>query len=189
MAGAGSARKAWRGPTSAGTLRLLPASRFVMLKCASVFAALLVFMSASFASPPDKPLPLSTLVIDTDHGPHSFRVELATDEASQERGLMYRKELAPDGGMLFDFHRPQMETFWMKNTILPLDIIFIRADGTISSIAPDAVPYSTTSIPSAEPIRAVLEINGGRASALGIEPDQRVHFAIFGNAMSPKPAH
>ncbi len=159
-----------------------------MLKCASAFAALLVLASASSAWPQDKPLPVGTIVVDTDHGPHSFRVELATDEPSQERGLMFRKALAPDAGMLFDFHRPQMETFWMKNTVLPLDIIFIRADGSISSIAPDAVPYSTTSVPSAEPVRAVLEINGGRAAALGIEPDQHVHFAIFGNA-SAKPAH
>ena len=94
---------------------------------------------------------------------------------------MFRTALAPDAGMLFDFHKAQMEVFWMKNTILPLDMIFIRADGTISSIAPNAVPYSTTNIPSVEPVRAVLEINGGRAEKLGIEPEQAVHGAIFGN--------
>jgi uncharacterized membrane protein (UPF0127 family) len=153
-----------------------------MLKCAPAFAALLLFAAGSSAGAQDRPLPVTTVVIDTDHGPHAFRVEMATDEPSQTRGLMFRKQMAPDAGMLFDFHHPQMEVFWMKNTILSLDLIFIRQDGTISSIAPDAVPYSTTSIPSAEPVRAVLEINGGRAAALGIEPDQRVHHAIFGNA-------
>ena len=130
----------------------------------------------------DKPLPVTTLVIDTDHGPHTFRVEIAADHASQEKGLMFRKEMAPDAGMLFEFPRPEMQAFWMKNTILPLDIIFIRANGTISSIAPNAVPYSTTTILSIEPVRAVLELNGGRAAQLDIEPDAVVHHAFFGNA-------
>ena len=135
------------------------------------------------AAAQDKPLPISTVVIDTEHGPHTFRVEVASDDASWQRGLMFRKRMAPDAGMLFDFHRPVMQYFWMKNTILPLDIIFIRQDGTISSIAPDAVPYSTTTIPSVEPVRAVIEINGGRAAALGIMPDEKVHNTIFGDAL------
>jgi uncharacterized membrane protein (UPF0127 family) len=129
------------------------------------------------------PLPVTTVIIDTEHGPAKFRVEVAGDEASQRLGLMYRKTMAPEVGMLFDFHTAQMEAFWMKNTVLPLDMIFIRANGTISSIAPNAVPFSETPIPSAEPVRAVLEINAGRAAALGIEPDQRVHNAIFGDAL------
>ncbi|HUO92550.1 MAG TPA: DUF192 domain-containing protein [Rhizomicrobium sp.] len=145
----------------------------------------LVLGSASLAE--DKALPTTTIVIDTDHGPHAFRVEIAADPASQERGLMFRKAMAPDAGMIFEFPRPAMEYFWMKNTILPLDIIFIRANGTISSIAPDAVPYSTTTIPSMEPVRAVLELNGGRAAQLGIEPDQVVHHAFFGNALANQP--
>ena len=139
----------------------------------------LAFGSTAVAQ--DKPLPVTTIVIDTDHGPHAFRVEIAADHASQEKGLMFRKQMPPDDGMLFEFPKPDMEYFWMKNTILPLDIIFIRANGTISSIAPDAVPYSTTTIPSIEPVRAVLELNGGRAAQLGIEPDQVVHNAFFGN--------
>ncbi|MBV9991879.1 MAG: DUF192 domain-containing protein [Alphaproteobacteria bacterium] len=124
-------------------------------------------------------LPTTTLSIDTASGHPSFKVEMANDPASQERGLMYRKAMAADAGMLFDFHKEQMVTFWMKNTILPLDLIFIRADGTISSIAGNAVPYSEAPIPSSEPIRAVLEINAGRAKALGIEPGDRVKAAIF----------
>jgi uncharacterized membrane protein (UPF0127 family) len=129
------------------------------------------------------PLPITTVVIDSDHGPVTFKVEVAADPASQERGLMYRNKMPADAGMLFDFHTSQYENFWMKNTALPLDLIFIRQNGTISSVAPDAVPYSEGTIPSAEPVRAVLEINAGRVAAFGIQPDQRVHNAIFGDAL------
>lgn len=138
-------------------------------------------LAAASAAP--SALPTSSLIVDTDHGPVTIKVEVAGDPASQERGLMYRTTMAPNAGMLFDFHQPRYVTFWMKNTVLSLDIIFIRRDGSISSIAPNAVPYSETSIPSAEPVRAVLELNGGRAAALGIEPDRRVRHAIFGNAV------
>lgn len=139
---------------------------------------------ASAAVPPhNAPLPITSVVIDADHGAVRFTAEVAANPASQERGLMFRTRLAPDAGMLFDFHRPAFQTFWMKNTILPLDMLFIRADGTISSVAQETTPYSETPIPSYEPVRAVLEINGGRAAALGIEPGQRVHNSIFGNAL------
>lgn len=155
-----------------------------MSRTSAVLSALIFVALGATARAHDKPLPTSTVVIDTDRGPQTFKVEIAADQASQERGLMYRKEMAPNAGMLFDFHTPQWETFWMKNTVLSLDMIFIRQDGTISSVAPNAVPFSTTSIPSAEPVRAVLEINGGRAAALGIEPGQKVHNAIFRNALA-----
>ena len=124
-------------------------------------------------------LPTVTISVATAKGSTSFKVEVAGDHASQEKGLMFRKTMAANAGMLFDFHTTVMTTFWMKNTILPLDIIFIRSDGTISSIAGNAVPFSEAPIPSSEPIRAVLEINGGRAGALGIEPGDKVRGAIF----------
>lgn len=134
-------------------------------------------------APPPHPLPHSTLVIDTSNGPVHFNVEMANDAQSQEYGLMFRKSLATNAGMLFDFHTLVNTSFWMKNTLIPLDIIFILPDGTISSIAPDAVPMSTTSIPAVEPVRAVLEIGGGRAAQFGIYPGEKVHNAIFGNAV------
>jgi uncharacterized membrane protein (UPF0127 family) len=154
------------------------------LRSSPIVAALLglsVLFGAAGSAPP--PLPASTVVIDSDHGPVTFKVEIAADPASQERGLMYRTKMAADAGMLFDFRTSQYENFWMKNTALPLDMIFIRQNGTISSIAANATPYSELTIPSAEPVRAVLEINGGRAGVLGIEPDQRVHSVIFGDAL------
>jgi uncharacterized membrane protein (UPF0127 family) len=124
-------------------------------------------------------LPVTVITIDTHKGSKSFTVELASDHASQERGLMYRRTLAPNAGMLFDFHTSAKVGFWMKNTVLPLDILFIRANGTISTIKQNATPYSTTIIRSTEPIRAVLEINGGRVHNLGIQPGDRVHAKIF----------
>jgi uncharacterized membrane protein (UPF0127 family) len=127
-------------------------------------------------------LPLATISVDGAKGSNRFKVEIAGDHASQEKGLMFRKALAPDAGMLFDFHTDVMTSFWMKNTILPLDIIFVRSDGTISSIAANAVPFSEASIPSTEPVRAVLEINAGRARTLGIEPGDKIHAGIFHNA-------
>jgi uncharacterized membrane protein (UPF0127 family) len=129
-------------------------------------------------------LPMETITIDTDHGSQTFQVEIAADDASRERGLMFRKTMEPDHGMLFVFPVSEGVAFWMKNTILPLDMIFIREDGTISSIAANATPYSTQEIPSMEPIRAVLELNAGRAMDLGIVPGAVVHAKAFGNAKS-----
>jgi hypothetical protein len=149
---------------------------------AAAIACLLPFNVDAAPTKGNDRLPVTTLVIDAAHGPVKFQAELAADPASQEKGLMFRKSLAPDAGMLFDFHTADFQTFWMKNTVIPLDMIFIRADGTISSIAPNATPYSETPIPSYEPVRAVLEINGGRAAQLGIEPGEHVHNAIFSNA-------
>ncbi len=138
------------------------------------FAAALICASAIAA-----PLPRSTLVIATTHGRAVITVEIAADQASQERGLMYRSQMPPNEGMLFDFHTPTYVTFWMKNTKLPLDMIFIRQNGTVADIAANATPYSEKIIPSAEAVRAVLELNGGRAAALGIEPGAQVRGAIF----------
>jgi uncharacterized membrane protein (UPF0127 family) len=102
-------------------------------------------------------------------------VEVAADDQSRETGLMFRKTMASDAGMLFDFHTPQEVSFWMENTILPLDMLFVRADGTIARVAENAVPYSRATIPSGEPVQVVIELNAGRAKALGIREGARVH--------------
>jgi uncharacterized membrane protein (UPF0127 family) len=153
---------------------------FALRECRLALAAIGFLVPSGADGSPPPSLPTATVIIDSDHGPVTFRAEIAADSASQQRGLMYRKRMSANAGMLFDFHRPQYENFWMKDTVLSLDLIFIREDGTISSIAPNAVPFSEVTIPSAEPVRAVLEINGGRAAQLGIEPGQHVHNAIFG---------
>ena len=104
----------------------------------------------------------------------AFHVELARTEAEREQGLMYREKLASDAGMLFLYPTERPVAFWMKNTLIPLDMLFIRRDGTILSIAERTVPLSEAAIPSDGPVTAVLEINGGVVSHLGIKPGDRV---------------
>jgi uncharacterized protein len=140
------------------------------------------FVLLTGCSPGGERLPTTRVVIDAGNGPAAFTVEVAADEASRHKGLMFRTELAPDAGMLFDFRKPAPQSFWMKNTPISLDMIFIRADGTIATIATNTIPYSEEPIWSTEPVRAVLEIKGGRAEELGIRPGQTVHAEIFGNA-------
>lgn len=104
---------------------------------------------------------------------HRFTVEVAGTPDQQERGLMFRKSLAGDRGMIFPYAPPQQVAFWMKNTLLPLDIVYIRADGTIARIV-NAEPMDLTPLPSGEPIVLVLEIRGGRAAELGIKEGDKV---------------
>lgn len=116
------------------------------------------------------------LTVTSDGKSHIFTVELAKTSAEQARGLMFRTELAPDRGMIFPFSEERMASFWMKNTVIPLDIIFVRSDGTIESIAANTTPYSLDPVPSGEPVSAVLELAGGRAAELGISPDDKVEW-------------
>ncbi|WP_380875079.1 hypothetical protein ACFB49_03210 [Sphingomonas sp. DBB INV C78] len=117
---------------------------------------------------------LVELSIATSGGKRAFLVEMARTDAEQARGLMYRTELAPDRGMLFPYDPPQPASFWMKNTLIPLDMIFIRPDGTIARIAENTVPESLEPVPSGEPVSAVLEIAGGNAAAQGIAVGDKV---------------
>lgn len=107
------------------------------------------------------------LTIRSASGEHRFTVEVATTPVEQERGLMFRRSLAPDRGMVFPYSPAQQVAFWMRNTLIPLDIIYIRSDGTIVRIV-NAKPLDETPLPSAEPVAMVLEIAGGRAAELGI---------------------
>jgi len=119
-------------------------------------------------------LRVERLDVLTTAGVHHFKVEVADTPATQERGLMFRKSLAADRGMLFDFGSEQPVSFWMKNTLIPLDMLFIGADGRIVSIARNATPRSETPIASAGPVRDVLELRGGRAAEIGAAPGDRV---------------
>jgi uncharacterized membrane protein (UPF0127 family) len=128
---------------------------------------------------PARPADPHTLEIASRSGVHVFAVEIASTPAQREKGLMFRKKL-PDGqGMLFDFQTDQDVSFWMQNTYIPLDMIFIRGDGTILRIAENAEPLSTKFVPSGGLVRGVLEVIGGTAHKLGIAPGDRVAHPIF----------
>ena len=119
-------------------------------------------------------LDLVPLEIRSATGTHRFNVEVARTSDQQAQGLMFRPTLAADEGMIFPFPSPRMASFWMRNTLIPLDMIFVRADGTIARIAANTVPHSEESVSSGEPVASVLEIKGGRAAELGIREGDRV---------------
>ncbi len=127
-------------------------------------------------------MPLQRLEIDTASGPHVFKVEVMSTDAERERGLMYRRSLAEDHGMLFDFHTQQTVTFWMENTYIPLDMIFVAQDGRVVSIKHDAKPLDRSLIPSGAPTLGVLEVNAGVASAIGLKVGDVVKHPIFQDA-------
>jgi uncharacterized membrane protein (UPF0127 family) len=146
-----------------------------------VLAILALATPALAQQPPSHPLRVEPLTIVTHHGRAHFTVEVANDEGSREYGLMFRKHIAPDRGMLFDFRTVQPVQFWMKNTVIPLDMVFIAADGRVVSVVRNAVPYDETPVPTSGPIAVlgVLEIAGGRAAQLDIEPGDEVRADIF----------
>ena len=110
---------------------------------------------------------------------HAFQVEVARNDADRAQGLMFRRSMPADRGMLFDFGRVEPVAMWMQNTYLPLDMLFVRADGTIARVAANAEPLSTRAIPSGEPVLAVLELNAGTAARLGIQAGDRLDHPLF----------
>jgi uncharacterized membrane protein (UPF0127 family) len=126
--------------------------------------------------------PTSELTIVSSTGRHRFKVEVAETPAQMTQGLMFRRSLAPDAGMLFDYKKPTAAAMWMRNTLIPLDMLFVDTHGRIVNIHQRAVPQSLDVIAAAAPVRAVIELNGGTAERLGIEPGDQVVHPIFGNA-------
>ena len=114
------------------------------------------------------------LTIEMAGKTHRFNVEVARTREEQEQGLMLRMGLPADGGMLFPFPTPRLASFWMKNTLIPLDMIFVRADGTIDRIAENTIPESLEPVVSGGEVSAVLELAGGTAAKLGIDESARV---------------
>jgi uncharacterized membrane protein (UPF0127 family) len=123
---------------------------------------------------------LETLTITSPSGQRqTFQVEVARNDADRAQGLMFRRSMAPDRGMLFDFGRVEPISMWMQNTYISLDMLFIRPDGTIARIATNTEPLSTRTIPSGEPVLGVLELNAGTTARLGIKPGDRVEHPVF----------
>jgi uncharacterized membrane protein (UPF0127 family) len=155
--------------------------RASMRRCVLVVFAALFALILPLAGPAGSlaGAELQPLEIATKNGVHVFAVELASTPEQHAKGLMFRRQLPEGQGMLFDFHQEQPATFWMKNTYIPLDMIFIRGDGRILSIAENREPLSEALVPSGGPVRAVLEVIAGTAKKLGIAPGDRVAHAIF----------
>jgi uncharacterized membrane protein (UPF0127 family) len=142
--------------------------------CAVLVAAVVLALAPARAAGTD------TIEIVSASGVHAFAVELAATDAERERGLMFRKELPQGQGMLFDFQRDQSVAFWMHNTYISLDMLFIAGNGRIVRIAENAKPESDDLIPSGFPVRAVLEVIAGTTRQLGIKAGDRVVGSIFG---------
>lgn len=126
--------------------------------------------SAQVQAAPDR-LPV---VIRSAKGTHRFDVEVAATPQEQEKGLMFRKALDADGGMLFPMDPPRTASFWMKDTLIPLDMLFVHTDGTIAFLKSEAQPYAREPVSAGVPVAAVLELRGGRAAELGIAEGDRV---------------
>jgi uncharacterized membrane protein (UPF0127 family) len=138
-----------------------------------------IILGLLLAAGPSRAADPHILEITSKTGVHAFSVEIVDNDASRAKGLMFRKELPEGQGMLFDFQHDQDVAFWMENTYISLDMIFIRGDGQILKIAENTTPLSTRIIPSGGPVRAVLEVIGGTARKLGIAPGDRVAHPIF----------
>lgn len=140
-----------------------------------------VFVAACFIQAAFAQLDVTPLSIRSGEATHDFTVEIANTPEAIQQGLMFREDLAPDAGMLFDFGTTRQAGMWMKNTLIPLDMLFIVEDGRVVSIARNAQPGSLRSLSAGVPVRAVLELPGGRAKELGIEPGDVVIHPLFGN--------
>ena len=134
----------------------------------SLFALGILAQASAFAAGS------GTLVLKTDSGDHNFTIEIATTDQERALGLMFRRSLPENAGMLFLYDLPQPATMWMKNTLIPLDMVFISADGKVHRIEQNAEPFSTTLIPSEGPILGVLELNGGEAAKIGLKRGDKV---------------
>lgn len=126
-------------------------------------------------------LETSSLTIESANGTHAFTVEIADDPEEITTGLMNRESMDADAGMLFDFGQPREAAMWMKNTLIPLDMLFMDPSGKVIAIARQTVPGSLRTVSPGVPVKSVLELNGGRAAELGIEPGDEVVHPIFGN--------
>lgn len=150
----------------------------------SAFVALSLSVLPGMADP----MEVTPLTIVTSDAAHTFSVEVANDRDEISFGLMERESMDADKGMLFDFNPPREPGMYMKNTLIPLDMLFIAEDGYVEMIARNTVPGSLRTISPGIPVRAVLELNGGLAAELGILPGDTVQHPLFGNAESEAPA-
>jgi hypothetical protein len=161
----------------------------------AAFLALMISTACAIAQVTDPTAPDAVVeyggpepvVIDTATGPVTLTVELAETPEARQRGLMHRESMGADEGMLFNFQEERVVSIWMENTLIGLDIAYIRSDGTIAKIITGAQPMSRRQLYSDVPVLSVLEINSGRAAQLGIAPGDVVRHRWFGTAEDPAP--
>ncbi len=146
---------------------------FAALLLAAALALFSLFPTASRAEA------LQKLQIVTTTGAHEFQVELADSPEKRAKGLMYRRSMPQDHGMLFDFHQLTPVMMWMKNTYIPLDMVFVSHDGVVTNVATDAKPMSEDIISSGDPAYAVIELNAGVAREIGLAPGDTVRHPAF----------
>lgn len=160
-------------------MSLFPHRRDILARLAGAIG--LIFAAGwGISAVAQTPIDSTELVIKTSSGKHAFKIELARNDRDRAQGLMFRKELADDRGMLFDFDTDRPVAMWMKNTYIPLDMIFIRSNGTIANVARNTVPLSETVVEAREPVRYVLEVGAGVAARINAAPgDQVSHPAII----------
>ncbi len=152
----------------------------VVLALACALAVAAIFALRGRAQGATQDFDKGMLAIIGPAGTHKFKIEIARTEAQKAQGLMYRTRLAADAGMLFVNVPPQPMAMWMKNTLIPLDMVFVGPDGRITNVARRAVPYSLQPIYSSGPCLAVIELNGGTIDRLGIAPGDKVESAALG---------
>lgn len=136
--------------------------------------AIVLALMVLFAAPLHAECRADRVDVEGAFGTVSFQIELADTVSERSQGLMHRTEMADEAGMLFVYPYTRPVSFWMKNTLIPLDMIFINARGVVHRVHANAIPHDTTSIPSGGPVRAVLEINGGLARKMGIRPGSKI---------------
>lgn len=154
----------------------MPVSRRVWLRAA---AALLLASAAPIAAGAADPGPTEEVTIETANGSHTVRVEIAETEAARQTGLMHRTSMDPDAGMLFLWDRPTMIGMWMKDTYIPLDMLFLSTRGVVIRIAENTEPHSLTPIRSGAPVLGVLELNAGSVERFAIKVGDRVRHPRF----------
>jgi uncharacterized membrane protein (UPF0127 family) len=149
---------------------------------AFAMVGMLAFSACASAQTPQNPVgPTDPLTIVSGDTSHAFKVELADTPKESEMGLMHRSSMPKDHGMIFDF-RPEREVnMWMKNTLIPLDMLFLDGDGTVLAIAENARPHSERLVGPGIPVSSVLELNAGMVKELGIKPGDKVLHKLFGN--------
>ncbi|MDP9136787.1 MAG: DUF192 domain-containing protein [Pseudomonadota bacterium] len=146
-----------------------------------LFVAASFLMAGDAAALDASPAPIESIVVETPDRTIILSVEIASDPDTRERGLMFRHRLAEDRGMLFQYETPHRISMWMKNTFIPLDMIFIRSDGSVSEVVPDTTPRSLAVIQATERVVGVLEVAAGTSARLGIKPGARIKHPFFGS--------